>query len=323
MKKYIVCILLLCPFFSLYAQSNSATVYVSPVYGTSSKLEDNDFFYKQLVTEVTYRQFNLGTTKNDSEYSLVGTLSVHPDNTQSGVKQYVIHLVLRENKSNKVKSEGDLVYGIPEDIMRDLFPNLVNKLLRTISESSGKDIWRNKWLFAGGSFFWTPRMYTTESTSMHIGSFGGGIFAEYHFLDFLSVGAGFELASDQIKVTPKDDGNFNNVLLEIPVFIKFVFKPEEHFILEPYTGFHFNIPFDKTTVPPVISWLIGFQYGVKAGSGVLFIDPRFSIDTDKSGMDPNSAFKDITFQRYIIHLGIGYKLGFYTKREDRQAIINR
>jgi len=321
MKKYIVCLLLLCPFFSLYAQSNSVTVYVPPVTGTSGKLEDNEIFYRQLVSEVTYQQFNLGKTKNDAEFSLVGTLSAHPGNTPSGVKQYVLHLELRDNNTNKIRSDGDLVYKIPEDL-KDLFPRLVYTLLNTIPENSDKDNWRNKWLFAGASAFWTPRVYTTESASIHIGSFGGGVFAEYHFLDFLSVGIGLELASDLINVTPKDDGNYSNVLLEIPVFVKFVFKPGDYFLLEPYTGFHFNIPFGKATLPPVISWLIGFQYGVRAGSGVLFIDPRFSIDTEKSGMDPNSAFKDISFQRYIIHLGIGYKLGFFPKRET-QAIINR
>ena len=322
MKKYIVCLLLLCPFFSLYAQSNGAAIYVPPVTGTGSKLEDNEIFYKQLVSEVTYQQFNLEKTKNDAEFSLAGTISALPGNTPSGVKQYVLRLALRDNTTNKLRANGDLVYGSPEDL-KDLLPNLVYTLLHTIPESAGKDNWRNKWLFAGVGAFWTPRVYTTESASMHIGSFGGGIFAEYHFLDFLSVGAGFELASDLIKVAPNTDENYSNVLLEIPVLVKFVVKPGDYFLLEPYTGFHFNIPFGKATLPPVISWLIGFQYGVKAGSGVLFIDPRFSIDIGESGMDPDSPFKNISFQRYIIHFGIGYKLGFFTKRENSQVMINR
>jgi len=322
MKKYIVCLLLLCPFFSLYAQSNNAAIYVPPVTGTSGKLEDIVFFYKQLVAEVTYQRFYLAEMKSEAEFSLIGTLSPSRGDTQSGPRQYVLNLELRDNKTNKIMAKGDLVYGIPEDIIKSQFPSLVKKLLRAIPDSS-KDSWHNKWLFAGAGVFWSPRLYTSESTSMHIGSFGGGIFAEYHFLDFLSVGLGFDLASDSISVAPNDDGNYSNVLLEIPILVQFVFKPEDYFILQPYTGFHFNIPFSKATVPPAISWLLGFQYGVKAGPGVFYIDPRLSLDLGESGIDPDSAFKDISFQRFIIHLGVGYKHGFFTKREDRQDVINR
>jgi len=62
--------------------------------------------------------------------------------------------------------------------------------------------------------------------------------------------------------------------------------------------------------------LAGFQYGIKLGPGVLFIDPRFSIDMGKSSLnvDPAYGINELSFQRYIIHLGIGYKLGFFTKR---------
>jgi len=313
MKKYIVCLFLLCASFSLYAQSNSAAVYVPPVTGTGSKPEDNDFFYNQLVSEVTYQHFILAKTQKAAEFSLVGTLSAHPDNASYGVKQYVLHLSIVDNKTNKSRSDGELVYEVPEDI-KELFPSLVYTLLYTIPEGSGKDNWRNKWLFAGINAIWTPRIYTAESVTTYLGSFGGGVFTEFHFLKFMSVGAGLEIASDSVKVAVRDKESYSNVLLEIPVFARIVLKPGNYFLVEPYGGVQFNIPFNKTTVPPKISWLAGFQYGVKVGPGVLFIDPRFSMDIGKSAMDPDSVFKDISFQRYIIHLGIGYKLGFLTKR---------
>jgi hypothetical protein len=143
MKKYVVLTLLLCPVFSLYAQSNSAAVYVPPVTGTGSKPEDNELFYKQLVSEVRYQEFIPAKTKKDAEYSLVGTLSVFSDNASSGTKQYVLHLALIDNKTNQARSDGDLVYEVPEDVST-LFPSLVYTLLYTIPESSGKDNWRNK-----------------------------------------------------------------------------------------------------------------------------------------------------------------------------------
>jgi len=313
MKRIIVWILLLCAAFSLYAQSNNAAVYVPPVTGTGSKPEDNEFIYKELVSEVTYQHFTLAKTQKDAEFSLVGTLSTQPDTAPSGLTQYVLHLELKDNKTNKTRSDGDLVYENPEDI-KDMLPSLLYTLLYTIPVSSGKDNWRNKWLFVGAGAFWTPRIYTAESSSTHFASFGGGIFAEYHFLNFLSVAAGFEIASDMIKITAKAEKIYNNVLLEIPVLIKGVFKPGDYFMIEPYAGVHFNIPFDKTTAPPVFSWLAGFQYGVKAGPGMVFIDPRFSMDIGESLMDADAGVKDLSFQRYIIHIGIGYKMGFITKR---------
>jgi len=117
-----------------------------------------------------------------------------------------------------------------------------------------------------------------------------------------------------IKVVAKAEESYSNVLLEIPVLLKFVLKPGDIFVLQPYAGVHFNIPFGKTTVPPAVSWLAGFQYGVKAGPGVVFIDARFSMDIGESAMEADPSVKDITFQRYVLHLGVGYKLGFFTKR---------
>ena len=309
MKKNIILLLLFCASFSLYAQSNTAAVYVPPVTGTGSKPGDNEYFYKQLISEVAYQHFNLAKVKKDAEFSLVGTLSEHSDNA----RQYILHLEIVDNKTDKARSDGELVYEVPEDI-KDLFPSLVYTLLYTIPQDSGKDNWRNKWLFAGINAFWSPRIYTSESVLTHLASFGGGIFTEYHLLSFLSVETGFGIATDMLKVIARDKESYSNVLLEIPVLVKFVLKPGDYFVLEPYAGVHFNIPFDKTTIPPAVSWLVGIQYGVKAGPGVLFIDPRFSMDIGESVMDQDSAFKNLSFLRYILHLGIGYKLGFFTKR---------
>jgi len=319
MKKFIVFLFLLCPSFYLYAQSNRAAIYVPTITGAGGRPDDNDFFHRQLLSELTYYQFTVAQAQNAAEYILAGTLSVHRDNAPSGARQYVLHLSLRDGKTSASKAEGELVYEVREDI-KDMFPSLVYTLLYTIPDAGDRmtinDDWRNKWLYAGARAFWTPRIYTAESTAAHIVNFGGGVFAEYHVLNFLSVGAGFEIAPDLIKIIPKDKESYSNILLEIPVYVKYVLKTGNYFLLEPYAGIHINIPFKKTTAPPVISWMAGFQYGVKLGPGVLFIDPRFSMDIGKSvlNVDPAYGVNELPFQRYVIHLGIGYKLGFLTKR---------
>jgi hypothetical protein len=58
----------------------------------------------------------------------------------------------------------------------------------------------------------------------------------------------------------------------------------------------------------MFSWLAGIQYGVKAGPGALFIDARFAMDIGESAVEePPGQY--MAFQRYIIHLGLGYKYG--------------
>jgi len=314
MKKIIVCILLLCPVFPLCAQSNSASVFVLPVMGTGSRAGDNAFFFKHISSEVTYQYYTLAKTLKDAEFYLVGTLYPYSGKADMSGNQYVFHLALLDTKTNGTRADGELVYTVPEDV-NDLLPVLVSTVLNTIPAGTGKNNWRNKRLYVGAAAFWTPRIYTADSASAHIASFGGGIHAEYHSLDFMAFGAGLELASDMIKVSPKAEENYSNTLLEIPLLLKFVIKPGDFSILEPYGGVQFNIPFTKTTVPPVISWLGGIQYGIKVGFGVLFIDPRFSIDMGKSALNVAVAdMNGLLFQRYIIHLGVGYKVGFFTRR---------
>ena len=312
MKKYIVCILLLCASFSLCAQTRSAAVFVQPVTGSGRSPGDNDFFYQQLVYEVGYQKFILAKERKDAEFSIAAAISEQRDDVPPGVKQYNIHLSLVDNKTGKTTVDGFLIYETADEV-KDLFPTLAYTLLYTIPEDAGKNNWRNKTLYIGASAVWSPRVYTSESSSAQLVNFGGGVFAEYHFLNFLSVEAGFEIATDMVKVR-YSGAVYTNILLEIPVLVKYVIKPGDFFVLEPYLGAHLNIPFGKATVPPIISALAGFQYGVKAGPGVVFVDPRFSMDIGESAISQESTFKDISFHRYIFRLGIGYKIGFFTKR---------
>jgi len=317
MKKHILLTLLLCVAFPLCAQSNNASIFILPVTGTGSKPADNGFFYDKLVTEIADLRFNIAKSLPNSEFYLIGTLASQPDDpNKPDVKQYVFRLTLLNSKTNESSADGELVYENLDNI-NDQFMLLLYSVLNTIPASAGKNNWRNKRLFVGGAASWTPRIYTSEGTAMHLASFGGGVFAEYHFLDFAAVEAGLELASDLIRIYPDDEEHYKNTLMEIPLLLKFVLKPGDFSVFEPYAGIHLNIPFSKTTEPPLLAWMVGFQYGVKAGPGILFINPRFSMDVGKSRMETDPAttgLSELFFQRDIIHLSIGYKVGFLTRR---------
>jgi hypothetical protein len=122
--------------------------------------------------------------------------------------------------------------------------------------------------------------------------------------------------------------------LEIPLALKLILKPANNFLIEPYTGIHFNIPL-KYTVKyeitseneiidfdfhvPLCSWMIGFTYGIKAGPGIIYFDPRFSMDIGKSSInitfdsDLVNTLYHQPYQRSIIHIGIGYRIGVLSK----------
>ena len=315
-KKIIFILLIFRAVFTVSAQTRQGvSVFVPQITGVGSKPDDNSHFYKQLIFELSVQNLGITQTLKDADYSLIGTLVPNKGNKDwlSGKEQYSFRLELQDNKTGKIIADGELIYETPEDL-NNLFPSMVNTLISTIPEKGIENEWRNKLLYLGGAGFWTPRIYDGDNQSTYFINFGGGIYAEYHFINIMSVEAGFELAADWVTVAANNVSNNRNLLLEIPVMIKLVIKPDSHFMLEPYVGAHFNVPFYTTTKPPLISALLGFQYGVKTGPGILFIDPRFSLDIGESAVEAPPGISAPSFQRYIIHLGVGYKFGILQKK---------
>lgn len=321
-KNILVLALLFCGGFSLAAQSRTGTsFYVPPITGNGAKPEDNFVFYRMLVLELTERDFNLAKTLEGSDYSFLGILAPYDESL------FIFHLGLWDNKTGEVQVEGELLYGVPDDINR-LFPFLVTNLLYTVpddmlytvpedtlytaQEDVGEiDEWHKKWLYVGLALTWTPRVYISGDSAKSSTTYGephGAISAEFHFLNFLSFETGVQLAADELNT---DYGYYRDTMLEIPLLLKFVAKPGSYFMLEPYVGAHINISLLNKTAPPLFSFLAGFQYGVKAGPGVVFIDARFAMDFENSTVD-NARVPP--YRRYLIHLGLGYKYGLFQKK---------
>jgi len=304
-------VLLFCGGLSLSAQSRtSASIYVSPVTGTGSKPEDNTLFYNQLVIELTDQNYVMVMAQDGADFSLVGTL------VQTDEGEFSFHLELQDNKIGETTVEGELLYETVDDI-NSQFPVLVSTLLYTIPDdpipkagTGINDEWRNKWLYVGASAIWSPRIYTGTETSTNLLSIGGGISAEFHVLNFLSLEAGLEFAQDMVKINDKDE---MCSLLEIPLLIKGVFKPGKWFMLEPYAGVQLNIPFESTTKAPA-TFLAGLQYGVKAGPGTFFVNARFGMDIGDFNVEATSDHDGFSFKRTTIHVGVGYKFGLINRK---------
>ena len=293
------------------------SIFIPPVNGTGKERDDNEFFKQMIFMEIAARNFLTGDSRGTAHYSLQGSLS--PQAREGGEPPiYQLHLSLIKNEDDSIMVEQELSYATQYDA-NEYLPLLIFNMLANIPPldiaspefappecPAPSDTWRNKWWYPGLHVVWTPRMYNGNYESASLFNFGFGASGEFHFYNRFSVEAGVELMQDWIRITP--DTQIKNHVIEIPFLFKLVFKPGHYFMLEPYAGIQMNVPLNSGHTPPIVSWLGGMQYGVKAGPGPVFIDARVVMDIGKSSIEwENTASQ---FQRYTVKVGIGYKIGF-------------
>jgi len=220
--------------------------------------------------------------------------------------EFVFYLEFIKNSTNEVVGEQYIIYKDIDASISQLVSIMVYNMLSMIPAEREKGDFRDKWLFVEAGGLWTPRLYIYEAQSMYWFNFGFGFKTEFHFLDYMAIGLGAQVSQDWVIL---GEEQVKDVILDIPLTLKLVFKPAEVFMLEPYTGFSANVSLSKTTKPSPFSWLIGFQMGVGLGPGVVFIDPRFALDFYPSAIS-NSPQE---YRRYLMQVGIGYKIGFFQK----------
>jgi hypothetical protein len=334
MKKYAVLLFLFCAGFSLNAQTyREATVYLPPVTGTGSSPGDNEYITNQIIEHLENQNYLPVRSLRNAAFTLFASISRQdaPVNDPSGgafpiyqSQTYLLSIELMDNKTGNNIIRQNLYYSEPEEIANLLILNfnLVPyssdfsdpKPAEKPAEPVDPDEWRKKQWYLNAGIFWTPRVYAGDHESTYYVNFGYGISAEYHFLKFaekwkyfnyLSLGTGLELVPDWVAV--RENESYRDLLLEIPLLINVVLKPSSYFMLIPYFGVNFNIALYGDTVPPPAAWRLGFQYGIKAGPGVVVIDPWFSMDFGESALSSNSKIK---YQRYMMHIGVKYKYGF-------------
>jgi hypothetical protein len=336
MKSWVLLLTLLGINVFLFAQAaHKIPLYVSPVEGTGNGPEDNDILSDLLIGELAAWNFILTATPGAADYTLLATLS--PFSGDTGEK-YLLSLSLL-NKDGMILYGQTLPYTAMEEV-RLYIPSIMRNMLSSVfvvyvaeSESIAgaekeidPDEWRKKLWYIGESVFWSPRLYYGSLLSSNLANFGFGISAEYHFLQFafgkweflkyLSVATGMEFVPDWVMATNKFGDEYRNTILQIiPLRLSYVWRPGALFMHQPFLGIHFNVPLYKDTRPTLLSWDIGFQFGLKAGPGIAYAEARYSMDFGKSGL--NISRQDTrTYQRFVMQLGIGYKYDLPTKIKD-------
>jgi len=181
-----------------------------------------------------------------------------------------------------------------------------------------EDAWRNSQWYIGANVFWNPRIYYGTQTEFFNANFGWGLSVDFNlqkygygemlYLKYLAVGTGIEFTSEWVVATAKNNDEYRNTIMQVPLTIYGVFKPGRIHLLQPYLGLVFNIPFLPDTVPPLLSWKVGFQYGTKAGkNSMVYGDIRYSMDFSKSGLNADNPNDNRQYDRFMFYLGAGYK----------------
>jgi len=308
---------------SLPAQTKQTnTIFVPAVLGTGVTPADNQYFGELIVWILDNQQYRLTDTPRNASHTLSSVIM--PQNMVGETfasQMFVLHLVLRDNSTGGVLFFDDLFYSNPGEIS-ELLVTRLDRLMAysvvNVTRDAGNyglivpepDTWRSREWFFGALVYWAPRIYVGEGTSTYYVNFGVGLYTDYTFkkraggLSNLSIGTGLELAPDWVAITDRESAR--DLVLEIPLLVKYSFKPSTHFLLAPYAGININLALYAETKPPILAWRAGFQYGVKAGQGMVVIDPWFSMDIGLSSLaiDPK-----MQYLRYMMHIGIGYRFG--------------
>jgi len=331
---------LLCATFSLYAQSTENTsIFFSPITGAGYSPGDNRVINRMIANELATRKYTLLSTPEGANFFLYGSLSffyedadyedlyvarIRPTtvyNFNAPIQEYydelfIFQLILKNVKTNEIILQNVIYHSL--DDVYNFFPLVANNLFKHMAGKGSKQVasgdWLNKYLYLGLNAFWSPRIYYGREQSAHFENFGGGASIEWSLLKVLSLEAGAQLIPDWIVYSPNGE-YFRNLMLEIPLILRLSLKLSDHYMLGPYGGIQLNIPFYDTTKPPPVAWMVGIMGGVRAGPGIFYVEPRYAMDIGNSSIIPESNAAPFEYQRYIVHIGVGYKFGFFTKKK--------
>jgi len=307
MKKVLFFVLHLFVFISLHAQNiTDVRIYVPAVTG-EGRFGDSNYFYQQITYEVVSLQHSIVRSQSVSNYTLKGFITPEP---VYGSMNYVFFLELINSKTNDVIAQQNFVYYTLDVSVVRLISSIVGNMLSGIPNVFASEDIRDKYIFIDGKILWVPRLYSSQNDSIFWMNIGLEFSFEYHFLKFMAINTGIHFTQDWIIVSNSNDQieEYRDLILDIPVIMKFIFKPGS-FMLEPYYGISINASLMRITQPSLLSWLIGFQFGVKAGPGLIVFDPRFTCDIF------NSSYDTLIYNRYTIQIGAGYKVGFLPRKK--------
>jgi hypothetical protein len=328
MKKYLVVMALLLPAFVLFAQSrDDVVVYLSPTTGGTP--EQQSFFNENFRMELIGANYTLVDDQRQADYTMNLNVTQEIEDGYGDVAEEIINVLniaLLDNKDGHEILQFSWAFGELEEMyewnLHLIYQAMANVPLTKLTAVPDTNHWRNKWLYICGyggvalqfGFYESDNTSVTRRPTFNLPpTFALGL--EFQFLNFMS--AEIEVVGGPYAV----EVGRESLVFNLPILLKFPLKPSKHFMLEPYGGVQFNASSEAVIRPSVISWVGGFQYGIRGGErGAIIIDIRATGDLDRTRFDPysppGSSLTFDTVKAFQLSFMIGFKVGFYNRNKD-------
>ena len=112
MKRFLLCLLLAGVVFSLFAQTQTVSVFWPLVTGTGIDQRDNDYFYLLIYHELEAKNYvTMGRASYSSDFSLIGVITAAGRNESTSLNEYRFSLFLQDNKTGEIVSEQGYRYS--------------------------------------------------------------------------------------------------------------------------------------------------------------------------------------------------------------------
>jgi len=341
MKKTYILIILLVLAASVFAQTRAdVKIYIPPV---KANTEQAAYFQKNFAMETIGAGYSLSENPNDADYSLMlevkPNMILYDDGTEEQAppdeKQFVLQVRLVKNEDGvEVVAFAFPFTNVDEMndfnlyLLYEAMANVPFTKLKDIVVAEENDFWRNKWLYVRASFDYPITFYELLEPIYVIDNSTSPPRTKnlnHNILPFPAVTLGIELQYLNWMSTEIDlhicfsDPLSNSLIPTIIIEQKFPIKPGKIFMLEPYLAV--SLPMETSSaVKQFPRWGVGggFQLGVRGGNmGAFFVDINFIYFPDevimKSPDFPTFTPEDIHYRRFIVGLGIGYKIGFFNR----------
>jgi hypothetical protein len=345
MKKHIMLSLVfLAGAMSAFTQTRQdVNIFIAPVMGTP---EQALFFQENFTTECIGAGYSVARNSGDADYTL--KLEVKPnivlydDGTQEQAppdeKQNILQITLVKNEDNTEVVTFAFAFTTTEEMydfnLYLLYEAMANVPMSKENSIVRSDNWRNKWLYLRASFDYPITFYQLNEPEAIWGYNPNYPNNDQHIMwhnmdhrisPFPALTVGLELQylkwmSTEANFNLSFSDPMNNAFIPaIQVEQKFIIKPTERFMLEPYAVVSFPMNTSSANVQfPKLGVGGGAQLGVRAGDrGVLFVDINYIYFLGNVVMkneDQNYPNPDVvTYTRFSVGLGFGYKIGFFDR----------
>jgi hypothetical protein len=342
-KRLLVYIVLCFGVFAYAQTRDDITVYLAPCTGGTTAQQA--FFNENFKMEIGAAGYALRDEEKGSDYTLKmkidDNLILYSDGSSDPDPNdpYLLTITLDHNEDKveivQFAYPFNTLDGMYQFNLYLVYQAMANVPLTKLTSVPDTNHWRNKWVYVRASFDYPITFYALQGTNAilkrsaaeveantityenKVAAYPGAtVGVEFQFLNWMSVEGLAQL-------------NFGDPMgmTFIPVLdieLKFPLKPSKHFMIEPYAAVSF--PMATTTANQIASFPAlgaggGVQFGVKGGEmGAFFIDTNFIYYIGevkmKHGYGSDWTPSTLTFYRYVVSFGIGYKIGFFNRNKS-------